>query len=54
MKVDHKKKKRKEKEEKSRIGGRKVPCTVSNKVTEGIKVSVLVQTVKETWFNKCL
>ena len=34
--------------------GRKVLCTVLNIIIGGINISVLVQTVKEIQFKKCL
>ena len=46
------KKKKKSKAEKK--VGRKVLCTVLNIIIGGINISVLVQTVKEIQFKKCL
>lgn len=54
MKVDHKGEGKKKKRKAEQKRGKKVLCIFSNKVIEGINVSVLVQTVKETRFNKCL
>ena len=54
MKVDHKGEEKKKNRKAEQKIGKKVLCIFSNKVIEGINVSVLVQTVKETRFNKCL
>ena len=54
MKVDHKGEEKKKNRKAEQKRGKKVLCIFSNKVIEGINVSVLVQTVKETRFNKCL
>ena len=54
MKVDHKGDEKKKNRKAEQKRGKKVLCIFSNKVIEGINVSVLVQTVKETRFNKCL
>ena len=48
MKVDHKGEEKKKNRKAEQKRGKKVLCI------EGINVSVLVQTVKETQFNKCL
>ena len=54
MKVDQKGEEKKKNRKAEQKRGKKVLCIFSNKVIEGINVSVLVQTVKETQFNKCL
>ena len=54
MKVDHKGEEKKKNRKAEQKRAKKVLCIFSNKVIEGINVSVLVQTVKETRFNKCL